>query len=90
MSKNVEELLTQFPAWEKAFSEDGQIDDENKVTIREAFSSPDAPILFPKIISRTLKEAAEPAQLVTPLLSTVRLGKARSFEFPAVLFHRFS
>ena len=84
MSKDVNELLAQFPAWEKAFSEDGQIDDDHRVTIREAFSSPDAPILFPKVISRTLKEAAEPAQLVTPLLSTVRLGKARSFEFPAV------
>lgn len=84
MSKQVEELLGKLPAWEQAFSEDGQIDEDNRVTIREAFSSPDAPILFPKVISRTLKEAAEPTALVTPLLSTVRLGKARSFEFPAV------
>ncbi len=84
MSKPVEELLEKLPAWENAFSEDGQIDEDNRVTIREAFSSPDAPILFPKVISRTLKEAAEPVQLVTPLLSVVRLGKARSFEFPAV------
>lgn len=84
MSKKVEELLNGFPAWEKAFAEDGHIDEDNRVTIREAFSSPDAPALFPKVISRTLKEAAEPAQLVVPLLSTVRLGKARSFEFPAV------
>lgn len=84
MSKDVQELLKGFPAWESAFSEDGQIDEDHRVTIREAFSSPDAPILFPKVISRTLKEAAEPTALVTPLLSTVRLGKARSFEFPAV------
>lgn len=84
MSKPINELLTGLPAWEAALAEDGRIDDENRVTIREAFASPDAPILFPKVISRTLKEAAEPQLLVTPLLSTVRLGKGRSLEFPAV------
>lgn len=82
--KSVEELLESLPAWEMALQEDGRIDEDNRVTITEAFASPDAPILFPKVISRTLKEAAEPQLLVTPLLSTVRLGKGRSLEFPAV------
>jgi hypothetical protein len=84
MSKTIQELLSGLPAWEAALSEDGYIDENNRVTVREAFASPDAAILFPKIISRTLKEAAEPQLLVTPLLSTVRLGKGRSLEFPAV------
>lgn len=84
MAKDISELLKGLPAWEAALSEDGRIDDENRVTINEAFASPDAPILFPKVISRTLKEAAEPELLVTPLLSTVRLGKGRSMEFPAI------
>lgn len=84
MSKSIEELLHGLPVWEKALAEDGRIDDETRVTITEVFASPDAPILFPKVISRTLKEAAEPALLVTPLLSTVRLGQGRSLEFPAV------
>jgi hypothetical protein len=84
MSKSIEELLETLPAWQSVLAEDGYIDEDNRVTIKEAFASPDAPILFPKVISRTLKEAAEPQALVTPLLSTVRLGKARSFEFPAV------
>jgi hypothetical protein len=65
-------------------TEDGHIDEENRVTIKEAFASPDAAALFPKVLSRTLREAAEPQLLVTPLLSTVRLGKGRSLEFPAV------
>jgi len=84
MSKTIQELLTGLPAWETALAEDGYIDAENRVTIKEAFASPDAAILFPKVISRTLREAAEPQLLVTPLLSTVRLGKGRSLEFPAV------
>lgn len=84
MSKNIEELLKGLPAWEKALAEDGRLDDDNRVTISEAFASPDAPILFPRVINRTLREAAEPQQLVTPLLSVVRLGQGRSLEFPAV------
>lgn len=83
MSTKIQELLEKVEAWESAFAEDGYIDDENRVTIKEAFGSPDAPILFPKVISRTLKEAAEPVALVTPLLSSVRV-KARSMEFPAI------
>lgn len=84
MSKNITELLQGLPAWEKALSEDGRVDDETRITVTEAFASPDAPILFPKVISRTLKEASEPQLLVTPLLSTVRLGQGRSLEFPAI------
>lgn len=84
MSKSINELLAGLPAWESVLAEDGRIDEDTRVTVKEAFASPDAPILFPKVISRTLKEAAEPVVLVTPLLSTVRLGKGRSLEFPAV------
>lgn len=83
MSK-IEELLSEQENWEAALAEDGRIDDDLRVTISEAFSSPDAPMLFPKVLSRTLREAAEPQLLVTPLLQTVRLGKGRSLEFPAV------
>lgn len=84
MSRNINELLEKLPAWEAAFAEDGRLDDENRITINEAFATPDAPILFPRVINRTLREAAEPQLLVTPLLSTVRLGQGRSLEFPAV------
>lgn len=84
MSKSIQELLETLPAWEMALAEDGRIDDDNRITITEAFASPDAPILFPRVINRTLREAAEPQLLVTPLLSVVRLGQGRSLEFPAV------
>lgn len=83
MSTKIQELLNKFEAWDNAFNEDGFIDDDNRVTIKEAFGSPDAPILFPKVINRTLREAGEPVALVTPLFSTVRV-KQRSMEFPAI------
>lgn len=84
MSKSINELLASLPAWEQAMAEDGRIDDTSRVTINEAFASPDAPILFPRVINRTLREAAEPQLLITPLLSVVRLGQGRSLEFPAI------
>lgn len=84
MGQSINELLAKLPAWESVMREDGRIDEDTRVTVKEAFASPDAPILFPKVISRTLKEAAEPVALITPLLDVVRMGKGRSLEFPAV------
>lgn len=85
MSNSITELIKErgLDAFQAAFQENGYIDDKNRLTIQEAFATPDAPILFPKVISRTLKEAAEPVNLVTPMLSVVRTN-ARSMEFPAV------
>lgn len=83
MGKKIEERLAELPAWEAALAQNGHVDEENKVTITEAFSSNDAPLLFPKAVSNTLREAAEPQLLVTPLLETVRVN-ARAMEFPAV------
>ncbi len=83
MSKNIEELFEDNSVYERVFNEAGNIDEETKVTIREAFGTRDAPILFPKVISRTLKEAAEPVHLVTPMLNVVRTD-GRAVEIPAV------
>ena len=47
MSKSIQELLSGLPAWETALTEDGYIDGDNRVTIKEAFASPDAAALFP-------------------------------------------
>jgi len=84
MGKSVEEMLNGLSAWEAAADNNGYVNSDDRVIISEAFATPDAPILFPKVINRTLREAAEPVQLVVPLLQTVRLGQGRSLEFPAV------
>jgi hypothetical protein len=63
---------------------DGKVvERESKLTISEAFSTPDASILFPKVIQNVLEEAAEPRQILTPLLSVIRT-EGRAVEFPAV------
>jgi hypothetical protein len=85
MSANAtEQLLVKVDEWERAFNENGEVTEDAKITISEAFTSPDAPLLFPKVVSKTLREAAEPEYVISPLFSLVRLGRARSFEFPAV------
>jgi hypothetical protein len=84
MGKSVEELLNGLTAWEAVVTNDGYVNTEDRILITEAMASPDASILFPRVINRTLREAAEPTLLVTPLLQTVRLGQGRSLEFPAV------
>ncbi len=83
MSQKIEELFKSPGAWDAAFNEDGYLDDENRVTIKEAFGTPDAPIIFPRVVANTLREAAEPAALVTPMLDTVRIN-SRSIEIAAV------
>lgn len=85
MSANAtEQLLSKVETWEKAFNEDGFINEDTQVTINEAFTTPDAPMIFQKVVARTLREAAEPEYVISPLFTPVRLGKARSFEFAAV------
>jgi hypothetical protein len=56
MSKTIQELLSGLPAWEAALAEDGYIDEDNRVTIKEAFASSDAAILFPKLSLALLRK----------------------------------
>lgn len=83
MSTYSNEALTKLEGWTQAFKENGVIDEDNKVTIKEAFFTADAPILFPKVMSNVLREAAEPEYVITPLFDVVRTNN-RLVEFPAV------
>lgn len=81
---DIVELLKENPQGaETIFNENGYLDDKNRVTIKEAFGTPDAPILFQKVIANTLREASEPDALVTPLLDKIRVN-ARTIEIAAV------
>lgn len=81
--ENDVKVLEKLEDWTKAFTENGAIDDDTKVTIKEAFFTADAPILFPKVMSNVLREAAEPEYSLTPLFDVVRTD-GRVVEFPAV------
>lgn len=55
---------------------------KDKITIAEALSTPDASILFPKVISTIMLEAAEPVYLASKFLQKISLTEGRSMEFP--------
>lgn len=81
--ENEVKVLEKLEDWTKAFTENGAIDENTKVSIKEAFFTADAPILFPKVMSNVLREAAEPEYALTPLFDVVRTD-GRVMEFPAV------
>lgn len=53
-----------------------------RITVEEALSTPDASILFPKVISTIMLEAAEPVYLASRFLQKITLTEGRSMEFP--------
>jgi hypothetical protein len=84
MSEQITETLSKLEGWTEAFKGNGVISDhENRVTVKEAFMTPDAPILFPKVMSNVLREAAEPVYNISPLFDPIRTT-SKLVEFPAV------
>lgn len=54
------------------------------VKIKDALSVPNAPLLFPKVISNIVKEAAEPLLVATSLLQRINYSYGQTITFPAV------
>jgi hypothetical protein len=54
------------------------------VNIKDAMSVPDAPLLFPKVISNIVREAAEPLLVGTSLLQRINYSYGQTITFPAV------
>lgn len=57
---------------------------EDCVTLKDALSVPNAPLLFPKVISNIVKEAAEPLLVATSLLQRINYSYGQTITFPAV------
>ena len=57
---------------------------EGQVTIEDALSVPNAPMLMPKVISNIVKEAAEPLLVGTSLLQRINYSYGQTITFPAV------
>lgn len=55
-----------------------------RMTIKDALSTTNAPMLFPKVISNIVKEAVEPLLVGSALLTKVRAAYGQSISFPAV------
>lgn len=54
------------------------------VNIKDALSVPDAPLLFPKVMSNIVREAAEPLLVGTSLLQRINYSYGQTITFPAV------
>lgn len=81
--KDLREIQDQFEyrfVWETGL--DPQTHDE--VTVEDALSMQDAPLLLPKVISNIVKEAVEPLLVGTSLLQRVQHSAGQTITFPAV------
>jgi hypothetical protein len=58
--------------------------DKEPVRLEDALSVPNAPLLFPKVISNIVKEAAEPFLVGTSLLQRINYSYGQTISFPAV------
>jgi hypothetical protein len=58
--------------------------ENDKVTIQDALSVPNAPLLFPKVISNIVREAVEPLLVATSLLQRINYSYGQTITFPAV------
>jgi len=77
-------LRDQFKKFILASRNNGVVSDKERITVRDFLATNDATILMPKVISQTVKEAVEPALIISNLFQTVRINSGRSIEFPAV------
>lgn len=57
-------------------------DPRDRITVREALGTPDASIIFPKVVSNIMLEAAEPQYLASQFFTRIGLTEGRSIEFP--------
>jgi hypothetical protein len=59
-------------------------DEDDKIVLKDALSTPNAPLLFPKVISNIVKEAQEPLLVATQLLQRINYSYGQTITFPAV------
>lgn len=57
---------------------------DDRIQLKDALSVPNAPLLFPKVISNIVKEAAEPLLVGTSLLQRINYSYGQTITFPAV------
>lgn len=62
----------------------GNAGDGNRISLKDALSVPNAPMLMPKVISNIVKEAQEPLLVGTSLLQRINYSYGQTITFPAV------
>lgn len=70
--------------FEWLWKSNGTTAEGEKMTLTDALSVPNAPLLFPKVISNIVKEAVEPLLVGTSLLQRINYSYGQTITFPAV------
>lgn len=76
------ELMEKYQKMLEAKTPGGKLAKADRITVSEALSTPDASILFPKVVSTIMMEAAEPVYLASKFFQKISLTEGRSMEFP--------
>lgn len=70
--------------WKNGGRLPGSTNPKERLSIQDALSVPNAPLLFPKVIQNIVKEAAEPLLVGTSLLSRINYTYGQTITFPAI------
>lgn len=70
--------------FEYLWNTNGMLEDGTRVSLEDALSVPNAPLMMPKVISNIVKEAAEPLLVGTSLLQRIDYQYGQTITFPAV------
>lgn len=70
--------------YEYLWKNNGVKPDGERMKLTDALSVPNAPMLFPKVISNIVKEAQEPLLIGTSLLQRINYSYGQTITFPAV------
>ncbi len=70
--------------FEYLWKNSGTLEDGKRITLQDALSVPNAPVLMPKVISNIVKEAQEPLLVGTSLLQRINYSYGQTITFPAV------
>jgi hypothetical protein len=62
----------------------GEQENGERISLKDALSVPNAPMLMPKVISNIVKEAQEPLLVGTSLLQRINYSYGQTITFPAV------
>ena len=66
-----------------AFARNGYVEKDKRVKLKDFLSTADAPIVMSKTIATIVKEAVEPALVMTPLFQKIRIDSGTNIEFPS-------
>lgn len=58
--------------------------EDEKLSVRDAISTTNAPLLFPKVVNQIVREAGEPILVGTSLLTRIQYKYGQSITFPAL------